>query len=207
MRTPGLVLVLSALTAAAGCGRGKPAADDPPPAEPAPPPAPPREQVENPLYRSWAAFKKGTSVVHKSVTAADGNEAVTTTTTTCTLLDRTDDHVVVEMRAKTRRYDGVETDNPPERLTNPRRIGLPPGMTRADFEKAAGAGPAEETLKLGGKEYRTRRRTSKDRNEAGEVFVDTWTSDAVPGGLVRSVTRTPAIGKTTTQELVEVRTP
>jgi hypothetical protein len=29
----------------------------------------------------------------------------------------------------------------------------------------------------------------------------------VPGGLVKSVTRTPGVGKTTTIELVEVKTP
>ncbi len=167
-----------------------------------------RDPVENPLYKSWAGFKQGTSVVQRAVTEVAGNNAVTTTTTTYTLLDRTDDQVVIEMQAFTKRYDGTETNNPPQQFTNQKWFTLPPGMSKSDFAKPAGqTDQGEETLTLGGKAYKTMWHKSKDRNEAGEVLVQTWTSDEVPGGLVKSITHTPSIGKTTMLELVEVKIP
>jgi hypothetical protein len=189
-----------------GCQTGNNGAKAPAPAPSAP--AAPREQAENPQYASWAGFKPGTSIVHKSVTATAGVEAVTTTMKTFTLIDLTDTRAVVEMRVKTKRYDGVEMDNPPEKFTFPRRITLPPGVSQADFGKPSDAREhGEEIVTLGGKDYPTRWSKGKDRNEAGEVFVQVWSSDAVPGGLVKSVTRIPAVGKTTTIELLDVKVP
>ncbi len=112
------------------------------------------------------------------------------------------------MRAFTTRYDGLEIDNPPQKLTNLRRITLPPGTKASEFGKAAGVlERGEEMVQASGRAYSTAWQKSKGRNEAGEVLVTTWTSDAVPGKLVRSVTHTPAIGKTTTIELVAVKKP
>lgn len=165
----------------------------------------PREQVENPQYTSWAHFKKGTSVVHKAITKATGHQEVTTTTMTYTLLEREDTHVVVEMKAFTKRYDGIEIKPPPETFHTPRMMTLPPGVTRAGFAKKKNAGEqGEETIPIAGKTYKTKWHKSKDRNEAGEVLVQTWTSEEVPGALVKSITNTPAIGKTTTLEVIAI---
>lgn len=207
MRTRVFVALLLLFPCACGCAR-KVSPGEAPPVEGPAAAGPQRETVENPLYTSWAGFAKGTSVRHKSVTETEGNGPVTTTTTTYTLVERTDDRVVVEMKAFTRQYDGTDIDNPPERLTNPKRVSLPPGTARADFGNPAGVTDrGEETITAGGKEYRTKWYKGKDRSEAGEVLVQVWTSDEVPGGLVRSVTRTPAIGKKTTVEAVEVKAP
>jgi hypothetical protein len=196
-------MYLAVLLASAGCGAGNKGKAVPVPdaRDELERPAPARERVENPLYTSWSRFKKGTSVVHRAVTGEEGRKDVTTTTTTYTLLDVTDERVVVEMQAFTRRYDGVRTNNPPQKLTNQRWVSLPPGV------KKPGGGHEEETITVASKEYRAKRVQMKDRNEAGEVTVTTWTSDEVPGGLVKSVTLTPAIGKKTTLELVEVKRP
>jgi hypothetical protein len=199
------IALLAVAPLALGCGPGKsgtPAGVEGPTA------AAPREQVENPQYTSWAAFPKGTTVILRSETRADGHPAVTTTTKTYTLLTLTDAEAVIEMRARTQRYDGAEINNPPEKLTVPKRIALPPGVSKAEFEKPAGGDEhGEETVTVGGKEYKARFSRSRGRNEAGEVLGQVWSSDAVPGGLVKSVTRTPGVGKTTTIELVEVKTP
>ena len=48
---------------------------------------------------------------------------------------------------------------------------------------------------------------SKGSTEAGPSVTRTWMTDEVPGKLLKAVTRVPAAGKTTTVELVEIRTP
>ncbi|HKB03620.1 MAG TPA: hypothetical protein VKD90_15460 [Gemmataceae bacterium] len=165
-------------------------------------PAAPRDQIDNPQYQSWARFPKGTTVIHRSVTRTDGTEGETVTTTTYTLVEMTPERTVVEVQNSTRRYDGLETRNPPAKYTHPRRIAGPPGGTPAESKDEG-----EEKLLVSGREYHTRWHKTKDRNEAGEVFAQVWSSAEVPGSLVKSVMRTPAVGKTTVTELVEVRSP
>jgi hypothetical protein len=183
-----------------GCGDGRPTVQPASMTPAADEPTEPRESIDNPQYRDWANFPKGTTIVHRSVTRIEGNEGETVTTTTYSLLELTPEQAVIEMQTATRRYDGLETKNAPGKFTYPKRLLLPPGSK--PFEaKDQGA----ETLVIGGKQYQAKWYKSKDRNEAGEVFTQVWSAADVPGGLVRSVTRTPAIGKTTTTELVEIR--
>jgi hypothetical protein len=196
MRTVGPTLCLIAALAI-GCDVGQPSGRAPEPEVP----AGPRVEIDNPQYQSWASFPKGTVVVHRSVTQTDGTEGATVTTTTYTLVDLTPEQAVVELQTATRRYDGLETKNQPVRYTHPKRFPLPPGTKSAEPVEQG-----EETIRVAGIEYRTRWHTAKDRNEAGEVLTRIWSSAGVPGGLVKSLTRTAAIGKTTTTELVEVRT-
>jgi hypothetical protein len=218
MRTPLLLALIPSLLLAAGCGarNADPAAEpirtavqvEEGPRSDRLPGTPSGEAIENPQYRSWAAFKPGTTVARRSTTEAAGEEGKTVTTTTDTLLEVTDTLVKIRTRTHSRRYDGFEAENPPDEYTIARLIPLPPGVSKVNFGKPARGGEeGEETVAVAGKEYRTRWHTGKDRNEAGEVEVRVWSSNEVPGGLVKSVTRIPAIGKTTTIELVEVRTP
>ena len=121
------------------------------------------------------------------------------TTTSSTLVGVTPDAVAVETQTKSRRYDGHEEDNPPSVHRLPKELPVPPG---AGKKPPAEAG--EDTITVNGKAYRAAWLKGKDRNEAGEVFVQTWTADAVPGRLVKSVSRTPAVGKTTTIEVIDI---
>jgi hypothetical protein len=200
MRIAGLGLALLVLMA--GCGDGRPAVQPVSTAPAAQESTGPRESIDNPQYRDWANVPKGTTVVHRSVTRIEGNDGETVTTTTYSLLELTPEQAVVEMQTATRRYDGLETKNTPGKFTYPKRLLLPPGTKPAEA-KDHGA----ETVLIGGKEYRTKWYRSMDRNEAGEVFTQVWSAPEVPGGLVKSMMRTPAIGKTTTTELVEIRKP
>jgi hypothetical protein len=43
------------------------------------------------------------------------------------------------------------------------------------------------------------------RVEAGVTETKTWISDQIPGGLVRSISTTPAVRSKTTMELLELR--
>src|SRR5262249_13962223 len=71
-----------------------------------------REKIENPQYKSWAGFKPGTTVVHRTVTKATGADGETVTTSTYKLIELTPDKAVVEVQNSTRRYDGHEANNP-----------------------------------------------------------------------------------------------
>jgi hypothetical protein len=163
----------------------------------------PRLKIENPSYRQWSKFAVGTNVVQKTVTEVIGKPEKTVTTTTYILQEKSDSAVVVEWKTHTIRYDGFVTDNPPDRLTMTRYFELPPGATEP---KVVPPG-AEEDVILNGQTYHCRKVLAKDRNEAGEVNAETWYSDAVPGGLVRSISDTPAIGKRTTIELTSIQLP
>lgn len=167
-----------------------------------------REKIENPQYTSWAAFKPGTIVVHRTVTKATGTDGETVTTSTYKLIELTPDKAVVEIQNSTRRYDGHEVNNPPEKFSHRKDLLLPPGVKREGASKPAGVtAEGEETVRVGGKEYKAKWYRGKDRNEAGEMLTQVWSCPDVPGSLVRSVTDTPAIGKKTTTEVVEIRLP
>ncbi len=207
MRVFGVLVVACGLATTIGCG-AKPGANSSPtvlvPATE--PPAPPREQVVNPQYQSWSAHPIGATITHRSITETAGTASVTTTTTTYKLLERTEDLVVIEMQANTKRHDGAEIATPTEKFRHPKLITLAPGVSKEDFGKPAkSAQHGEETLTIGGKAYKTRWHTGKDRSEGGEVTVKVWSCEDVPGGLVKSITETPGVGKKTTIELVEVR--
>ncbi|HUR55272.1 MAG TPA: hypothetical protein VMZ71_14150 [Gemmataceae bacterium] len=191
--------LLFLLLTATGCGRGTSA----PTPEPSPAPAAPTETIPNPQFASWAKFNPGTRVVVRSTTASDGHEGKTSTTTATTLVEVTHEEVAVETQTKSRRYDGHEENNPPSVHRLPKELSLPPGMTGEQSRKKT-AESGEETITVAGKEYRAEWHKGKDRNEGGEVFVQTWTSDAIPGRFLKSVSRTPAVGKTTTIEVIEV---
>lgn len=201
MRALALACLLAGLI---GCGPNSGATSSP--TEFVPTTDPPRDQVVNPQYRTWAAFSVGTIVTLRSITETTGSSSVTTTTTTYKLQERTDDLVMIEMQTNTKRHDGAEIVTPPEKFRHPKLITLAPGVSKEEFGKPPkSAAHGEETLTIGGKTYQTRWHTGKDRSEGGEVTVKVWSCDDVPGGLVKSVTETPGVGKTTTIELVEVR--
>jgi hypothetical protein len=167
-----------------------------------------REKIENPQYKSWAGFKPGTTVVHRTVTEATGNDGKTVTTSTYKLVELTADKAVVEVQNSTRRYDGHEANNPPEKFTHRKYLLLPPGVKKDGVGKPAGVTEeGEEIVRVGGNEYKAKWYRGKDRNEAGAMLTQVWSCPDMPGGLVRSVTDTPAIGKKTTTEVVEIRLP
>src|SRR5262245_18307148 len=218
MRTFGLISVLL-LATVVGCDVGasttkapavaipKDGDDDREPADPSAAGGD-REKIENPQYTSWAGFKPGTTVVHRTVTKATGTDGETVTTSRYKLVELTADKAIVEVQNSTRRYDGHEANNPPEKFTHRKYLLLPPGVRKDGVGKPAGVtAEGEETVRVGEKEYKAKWYRGNDRNEAGEMLTQVWSCPDVPGGLVRSVTDTPAIGKTTTTELVEVRVP
>lgn len=159
--------------------------------------------VENPAYSKWAAFPVGTEIVQRSVTEELGHPDKTTTIITFKLVEKTDERISLEIKTRTVRYDGLVLDNPPDRLSTDRWFRLPPNAKKPVPRSSA----VEEKLTVSKRTYQTRVFESHDRNEGGDVRVTTWTSDGMPGGLVKSISDTPAVKKRTTIEVTDVRLP
>jgi hypothetical protein len=196
------------LLATAGCGA--PAAPAPPPV-PAPAPAADRpldasQRVENPAYTRWAKASPGTAAVYDEVTDVAGS--ATPGGCVYRLVTRTDAAAEVETEGWTKTAAGGKTAVQAQTLKQYRWMTKPGGAAAEDPGRPAGTyADGTETITVHGKEYATRWYKAKGRVEAGETDTQTWYSADVPGGLVRSVHRIPAIKKTVTMELVEVRQP
>ena len=163
------------------------------------------QQVESPIYKSWARHPVGTSVALRSVTGSDGRTIETTTTST--LLELTAEKAVVETVVVSD-ATGEEVKSPPQKFEHRRMFPLFPGMKAEDIGKPVGVlAQGEEAVEVGGKTYPARWFESKGQTEAGESVTRTWMSDEVPGRLLKAVTRVPATGKTTALELIELKTP
>jgi hypothetical protein len=166
------------------------------------------EMMENPDYKTWSLFPKGTIMRQRAITRSEKDAGETVTITTFSLVERNDEHVTITMKNRTVRYDGFRIDNPDQKVSIPRKVRLP-GREKDEGNERPKPTVEErdEMIAIGGRVLKTRKSQFKDRNEAGEVQITTWTSDEVPAGLVRSVMRTPAVGKVTTIELIELTIP
>jgi hypothetical protein len=187
---------------AAGCGV--------PAAAPAPAPLDPSQRVENPVYVRWAKAAPGDTAVYEEVT--DVNGVAHQNGGSYKLVSRTDDGL--ELRAETwwtKRGplpDSSHTTHRSETLKEPRWVVKTDDATPDDPSRPVDAyADGTEAIAVRGKEYATRWYKTKGRSEVGETDTQSWYSADVPGGLVRSVYRVPAIKKTVTTELVEVRRP
>jgi len=159
------------------------------------------EEVEHPIYRSWARHPIGTAVTLRSVTRSAEHTIVTTKTST--LVKLTDVGAEIEVRTVS---DGTGTlvEAPLQTYTQRKMFPLFPGMTKDDIGKPPKSSKnGEETLEMAGRTIKTQWFDSTGETEAGKSFTRTWMSDDVPGKLVKAVTRVPSAKNTTTVELVE----
>jgi hypothetical protein len=173
------------------------------------PPKPPAgEPVEHPSYKPWGRFPVGTSVTVRTITDSKKTAGHTETHIVYTLKEKGDDFVVVESQATTKYADGRTEKNPPASTRTPRMIALPPGIKREDWGKAEKGGETgAEKLKVLGRDFDTTWHKSKGSTDAGAFVQQVWSSDAMPGGLVKSVTEVKAVEETTTLEVVALAIP
>lgn len=128
-------------------------------------------------------------------------------TTVYTLIELTNTKAVIEIMV-TSRTNGMETVHPALRFDNARFFTMPPGVKRENFGKPQGLlEEGTETITVDDIEYEATWRKLKNRVQAGDTFTQSWSSPEVPGGLLRSVSETPATGSITTIELVEIHLP
>ena len=163
------------------------------------------ESFENPGYKLWAKFPVGSRVVQKTTTETEDNTTgKTVTTISYTLKQKTDDFIVVESQATTAHYTGRVETNPPSETKTRKMFTLPPGVKKPEPKTEE---QGEEELTVAGKAYHTKWSKTKDSTEAGPLFLQTWTSEEVPGGLVKSISKVPAKKATITVEVTEVKIP
>jgi hypothetical protein len=163
------------------------------------------QQIDNPMYTSWARHTPGTSITMRSITEMRGKTIETTTA--YTLRKVLPDRVVVEMVAVSD-ATGSKVKNPPQEMEIRRKFYLLPGVKPEDIGKPDGTiASGEETLTLAGKEFRAKWFDSKGQTEAGPSRTRTWMSDEVPGRLLKSVLEVPNVDKTTTLSLIEFQVP
>jgi hypothetical protein len=159
------------------------------------------ETADNPLYKHWASFKKGTTVVHTEKTTF-GDDAsddlpggVEEKIVKYKLVSVSPKQVVVESSVIEREFLST-SESPPTKITYPAKV------NKAHLEAAlleAGAKHGEETLKVkAGKEEkeikcRTIAGTRKKKGE--EVKQKVWLSAGVPGGVVKRTRATMRDGK------------
>jgi hypothetical protein len=210
VRSVHLVLGFSLLMLAlAGCG-SKPKAGDPP--TQASQAASDRsvsaiEMVEHPSFRLWSKFPVGTTVTQRTTTDSPKTPGMTITTIIYTLTNKSSDSITIETQATTMYHGQPTMKNPPAIIRTPSKIPLPNGIRREDWGKPAGKTETEDLMQAAGKQYRTRKLESKGNTDAGELFQVVWTSDEMPGGLVKSVSLVPKVEETTTIEVTHVFVP
>jgi hypothetical protein len=166
-----------------------------------------QETIENPEFKNWSKFKKGTSVTLKNTTTS--GEIKSESTITTTLVEVGADKLVVEM-AITAKVNDMEFKQPPMKRDVTKTITLPAGVPKPDPAKKPEGTVEEgtETVKIGGAEYKTKWYKTKTKAAGVEAESKTWTSDDVPGGLVKSETTTTGAAPATVKlEVTEVKKP
>lgn len=174
----------------------------------APASSPRAEEAEHPLYASWAKSPAGTVVVVREVTEgreAGGPRLVVTKRRVLRSID--DRRAVVEETVETETPEGTSRTGPRESVIR-RTFPLPPGVDRSrlgrpqQFETRG-----EERVEAAGRTFRAEWFDTKGQTEAGPSRIRAWYADDVPGLLVKSVTRVPDAGKTTTATVVAIEAP
>jgi hypothetical protein len=169
------------------------------------------ETTENPYYKHWASFKKGTTVVLTERTTF-GDDAtdelpggVDEKTVEYKLLSVSPKQVVVETTITEKQFLST-TESAPTKTTYPAEV------NKAYLEAvllAAGAERGEETLKVRvGKEEKeikcnTIAGTRKQMGE--EVKQKFWLSPTVPGGIVKRTRATMRDGKLVAETTTSLR--
>jgi hypothetical protein len=150
-----------------------------------------QEQMDNPQYAHWKAFKPGSWVKHKMVMDAGGRQVTTETTTT--LVEVTPEKVVVEAKTSMD-MGGQKMDLPSQKKDVLARI-----------EKKEGQAPPsekDEDVAVDGKTYKCRAYAWEQTEKGQTMKGKGWMCADVPGGMVKSEIHSPQLPKPMLMTLV-----
>ena len=165
-----------------------------------------QQEIDNPVYRNWQDFPVGSQVTYRSVTTV--GEDVSKQEYTLTLKSKDKNKIVIERQLTAFLPDGVQQIFPAMTSQNQRKFRLPKGVDPPNPDKPNGVTEqGEEELEWLGRKLKTKWFKAKMRVEAGEMFTHSWSSSAIPGGLVKAVNETPATKSVNTVELIELKIP
>lgn len=168
------------------------------------------KSVDNPAYPVWAKQKVGTTLTVKNVTEAAGQK--TESLMTYKLLEIKPEKVVLEITSKTILM-GMEFAGPPSKMEIEKttKVTVDPKAQEAaeKAKKNYATTNGEETLKIGGKDYKCKWSKVKGATDGVEYESTTWTSDEIPNLMVKMNSKSTGkdINSTTTIEVTEFKTP
>ena len=165
-----------------------------------------QETTEDPEFKSWSKFKKGASVTLKSTTDLGKTTVVTVITTT--LVEVGEDKLVLETVA-TSTINGMEIKVPAMKRDVPKTV-TTPKVDKKDDPKADKPKIEEgtETLKVAGVEVKAKWYKATADVMGTKTESKTWTSDDIPGGTVKMVTKIMGANPATiTLEAIEFKKP
>jgi hypothetical protein len=192
-----------------GCNSSsQPKVEVAPPGDPNREKVAPPEMIESLDYANWKQFPIGTEVIRKEVTAS--KDTSVTSIRTWKLVELTPEEMVLEWQVTTERADGsYKSVNPPNRSTVKQSFALPKGMSADEFAKPSlnAKKTGEEEITLLGQKYQATVFEWKNSTEGGDMLVKAWFSNAVPGRILKQEMKVAALGRTTIDELVEIKKP
>jgi len=161
-----------------------------------------KKTIDNPTFANWAKFKAGTSVTLKMTNDASGVKSASTMTTK--LVEVTADELTVETTTESE-VMGMKFTTPSAKQVHKKTIEVPANVKVPEVG-AKPEGTTEEgteTLKVGATEMMTKWYKYKAKTPAGDIDSQLWTSDEVPGMLVKMVTKGDKFSSTL--ELTELK--
>jgi hypothetical protein len=158
---------------------------------------------DNPAYTSWAKFKPGTSTTMAMASDAGGQTSKTETKTT--LKEVTADKVVVEV-AMSMEAGGQKMDMPAQTMEYKKVMDAAPATPDAPKDQPNMPKPetktSEESVTVAAGTFKTKCTESKMKMGEMNTVSNVWTSDEVPGGMVKMEATTDGSMKSkTTSEL------
>lgn len=164
--------------------------------------------VDHPLYTHWANCKPGSTVTLTEKTIFSGAEkaqvpdGIDDKVITRTLLSVSPKSVTVSMVVSERDFLGM-IESAPTKMTYAAKIKkshLQAGLHNIN------ATPAEETIKVQGKEILCKTLAGTEKKQDGTTLVHKiWYSDAVPGGVVKRTQVTSQDGKVVADTTIMVK--
>jgi hypothetical protein len=163
-----------------------------------------QDMIDNAEFGYWSKYKKGTSTTIKITTVSGAIKSETVST--FTLLEVGADKLVIETTTVTK-SNGKDFKIPAEKRDVPKKIAAPKGKT-PDTKPPGTYEEGTETIKVGGIDVKTKWYKYKTDNNGLTTQAQSWSSDDVPGGFVRLVSKTTGKSKfEMTMELVEIKKP
>ncbi len=159
------------------------------------------EMGDNPEYKSWASFKAGSMVTLKMISDAGGNK--TEMTNTMELLEISGDKAVIQTTT-VMVVAGNEMKMPPQKREIMAKMKM--AEPAANTKEGPKAKESSEDVTVEGTTYKCK--VTESTNEANGVksVAKSWTSDEVPGGLVKmESTSSGAMSAKTSLTLVKAK--
>jgi hypothetical protein len=156
-------------------------------------------QVENPAYKEWAKYKPGTSITIATTSDAGGQTSKVETKTT--LKEVSDDKVVLET-AMSMDAGGQKMDMPAQTTEVKKMMDEMPAMPNAQTQTAdakANTKTTDESVTTAAGTFKAKCTEATMEANGSKTTSKTWTSDEVPGGMVKMEATTDGPMKSTTK--------